>query len=77
MTIQEILKSDLPINHKVRSIRKAKGMTQVDLAEKSGTSRRMIQNIENGSQVPSVFTLELILEVLGCKLEVKKKSKLR
>ena len=46
----------------------AAGMTQKDLADKSGVRQSNISRIENGSCVPTISTLEALAEGLGKKL---------
>ena len=58
----------------VRKIRRAFGMTQVDLSAKSGVSLPTIQNIETGRANPSLATLESVLKPLGLVLEIRKKE---
>lgn len=47
------------------ALRKAKNMTQEQLANKCGISRTMITHIENGNSTPSVETAQAIANVLG------------
>ncbi len=47
-----------------RSARKAKGLTQAQLAERTGIHRAMIGRIENGEYTPSISQLEQLAEVL-------------
>jgi len=46
-------------------IRKAKGLSQVDLAEKTGNKQQVISRIENKENSPTLKTLCSILDVLG------------
>ena len=73
MTLSQILKSDIPLHEKVKAIRKAKKLSQVDLAEKSGVSERMIRYLEDGSKSMSTFNIEMILEAIGYKFSIGKK----
>ncbi|GGE18564.1 helix-turn-helix domain-containing protein [Psychroflexus salis] len=57
------------IGKKIRGIRKAKGMTQEELAEKSSLNLRTIQRIEISKNEPRGKTLSLICEVLEIDLE--------
>ena len=50
----------------IRRIRTAQNMTQSALAEKSGVSVQMINQIEWGTKVPSVPTLVRIAQALKC-----------
>ena len=49
----------------VSRLRKAKGLTQQQLADLSGINRAMIGRIENGNYTPSVEQLESLGEALG------------
>ena len=52
--------------NKIRKYRKEKGMTQKDLAEKSGISIGYLCHLEKGSRVnPSTEVMERISNVLG------------
>lgn len=53
---------------KIQELRKQKGMTQEDLAEKTGLSVRTIQRIESGEVDPRSYTLNQIAEALGVDL---------
>lgn len=51
------------------------GMTQSELATKSGTKQSNISRLESGSYNPTLELLDKIAEALNMKLEVKMKSK--
>jgi putative transcriptional regulator len=54
------------LNNSLRDIRSTKGLTQAELAEKAGVSRKTINTVENGVFVPSTIlalTLARVLEV--------------
>ena len=53
----------------VRKIRKAKGMSQEELAKKSGLARSALSYIEHcKDHYPSTKTMERIATALGCTL---------
>lgn len=54
---------------KLKSIRKNKGLTQVQLAAKIGCTQKDISRWENGERVPNIQSLKSIAEALGCKLD--------
>ncbi|MBQ6053028.1 MAG: helix-turn-helix transcriptional regulator [Clostridia bacterium] len=56
------------MKNKLKEIRKSKGMTQEELAEKSGVSRGTIVALENneGKVVTKTSTLLKLAAVLGC-----------
>ena len=54
----------------IRRLRKAKGLTQGELAEKVGVDIKTIVRYETGKNSPKVETLELITKELGAKIVV-------
>jgi transcriptional regulator with XRE-family HTH domain len=58
------------IGERVRRSRTERGWTLDELAERSGVSRRMLVNIEQGSTNPSIATLLRISDALGVGLPV-------
>lgn len=57
-------------NYKIADLRKKKGLTQAELAEKSGVSRATICAIENGTNKGvSTTTLTKLADALGVKAE--------
>ena len=58
----------MKIGERIKEIRVAKGMTQLELAEKSGVALRTVQRIENNEVTPSFYSLNGIGEALDIKL---------
>lgn len=61
-------------NHKkllnnLEELRKNAGITQQDLSEKAGVSRKSINAVENGVYVPSTVLALKISSALNCKVE--------
>lgn len=57
------------MNNNLKELRKAAGMTQAELAEKSGVNPRMIQHYEQGFKDLSKAAFETglrIADALGC-----------
>ncbi len=52
------------MGERVKYLRKIKGLTQQDLAEKTNLSQSYISAIEQGAKVPTLFTLDQIAKVL-------------
>lgn len=52
----------------VTRFRKQRGLSQYDLAEKTGLSRRMISHYETEGILPPMEKLELLAEALGVKI---------
>lgn len=55
----------LVFGKKLIEVRKAKGLTQEEVAEKCGITVRTIQRIESGLVEPRTFTIKIISETLG------------
>lgn len=53
----------------LEEIRKAKGFSQVELAQAIGTSQAFVCELERGKKSPSFDTLLRIAQVLGCTLD--------
>lgn len=53
------------IGERIRTIRKAKGFTQKDLAVLSGTSEITVRQYETGKRQPRIEQLSLIADALG------------
>jgi len=62
----------MKLETKIKELKKKKGLTQLDLSEKSRLSLRTIQRIENDENKPSVYSLRMIGEVLNYKFNLKK-----
>ncbi len=59
-----ILMNQLEFGRKLIEVRKAKGLTQEEVAESCKITVRTIQRIESGSVKPRTFTIKLISETL-------------
>ena len=55
----------MDLGDKIKSARTQKGITQKELAEKTGLTVRTIQRIENHEVEPSVYSLNKISEILS------------
>lgn len=53
------------VGSNVERLRRAQGMTQEQLAERSGFSQQYISGLENGRRNPTVVTLYEIADALG------------
>lgn len=56
------------IGERVKAIRKAKGFTQEQLAEKIDKTVETVSNIERGKKLPSLITLEEIRKALNSRM---------
>jgi len=61
------------IGIEIKRRRKYLSITQEDLAEITGISRRSLQYIEKGEMNPSIEQLEKILEALGLEIMIRTK----
>lgn len=55
----------------LRQARKRSGISQAALAARAGTTQSAISRIEAGRVSPTVETLARLLELLGCRLELR------
>lgn len=55
----------------VRRMREQRGMTQVELSQKTGLSRATLNNIESGRGNSTVDSLAAIAQVFDCNLDVQ------
>jgi transcriptional regulator with XRE-family HTH domain len=53
------------LSEKLREMRKRKGLTQKELAEKIGVSESYICQVENGKMI-SIKKLDKLAKILGC-----------
>ncbi|MEW6444104.1 MAG: XRE family transcriptional regulator [bacterium] len=53
------------LGSRIRSVRRARGMSLDDLALRSSVSRSMLSEVERGSKIPSVLVLDRIASGLG------------
>ncbi|MEO0341718.1 MAG: helix-turn-helix transcriptional regulator, partial [Bacteroidota bacterium] len=60
------------IGHKIKEARKEAGLTQEELALRSGTSKHYISRLENNKSDIELLTLKKIVEAgLGRQLDIK------
>ena len=53
---------------KLAELRKSKGLTQQEFAEKLGISNKSLSRYERGDRNPSLAELKRIADVLGCEI---------
>ncbi|MEO1969492.1 MAG: helix-turn-helix transcriptional regulator [Sphingomonadaceae bacterium] len=53
----------------VRSLRKQRGLTQIELGQKIGLNPNLLGRIERGDQNPALLTLAKVADGLGVSLE--------
>ena len=58
------------IGQRISEIRKEKGLTQQDLADRTGIQRNHISRIEQGRYSVGFDTLQLIAEAMGGNVEI-------
>lgn len=62
MKDEEFLKK---LGSKLKELRQAKGMSQVDVCSRLNMDKTYLSAIENGRQNPSILTVKQILEAMG------------
>ena len=62
----------MDLGDKIKAARSQKGITQKELAEKTGLTERTIQRIENHEVEPSVYSLNKISEILSFDFKTEK-----
>lgn len=66
----EAARPEYELTRSLIAARIAAGMTQKDLAEKSGIRQSNISRIENGNCIPTLPTLLALAQALGKKLSI-------
>ena len=67
----DALAPEFSIIQAIIDARKSTGMTQKDLAEKTGITQGDISRLENGSANPSLKTLQRLAEGMGMTLKLE------
>ena len=57
------------LGNRLRELREAKGLTQAQLADLIGVSRKTVNTVENGVFVPSTVVALKLAGALGCTVE--------
>ena len=57
------------LHNRLKVLRAERNLTQADLAEAAGVSRKTINTIENRVFVPSTILALTLARVLGCRVE--------
>ena len=57
------------LGNRLRALRGELGLTQAELAERVGVSRKTINTVENGVFVPSTVLALKLARALGCSVE--------
>ena len=65
------LQPEFAIIQAMLGARKASGLTQKDLAERTGIAQADISKLENGNANPSLRTLQRLAEGMGMKLKLE------
>jgi y4mF family transcriptional regulator len=68
------LSSTLDLGELVRSVRKAQGLTQLDVAGLAGLSNRFVIDLERGKETLQMQKVLDVLSLLGLEVAVRKKS---
>ena len=65
----------MELSKEFAKIRKQAGLTQTELAERTGVGLRFIRNLEQGGKNFRCDKLELLLDFLGCHVEIHKNGR--
>jgi putative transcriptional regulator len=57
------------LGNRLRELREAKGLTQAQLADLIGVSRKTVNTVENGVFIPSTVVALKLAGALGCAVE--------
>ena len=57
------------LENRLRELREAQGLTQAQLADLIGVSRKTVNTVENGVFVPSTIVALKLAGALGCPVE--------
>ena len=57
------------LGNRLRELREGKGLTQAQLADLIGVSRKTVNTVENGVFVPSTVVALKLARALGCRVE--------
>lgn len=60
----------IKLGKRIAEIRKAKGITQVQLSERTGLERTYLSKIEKGKYSAGIETIELICNALGHDIDI-------
>lgn len=59
----------MDVGKNIQRLREQRGISQKELAEKSGLSQSMLSQIEKGTKNPSLQAGKYIAETLGCSID--------
>lgn len=57
------------LGNRLRELREEQGLTQAQLADRIGVSRKTVNTVENGVFVPSTVVALKLARALGCPVE--------
>lgn len=69
-----VVASIADIGHAIRAARKAKGLTQTDLADFCGVSLSFISNLERGKETTEAGKMLKVIQTLGLELFIEKRG---
>jgi len=66
--LSEISHAGELLGERIRDLRKKRGLTQIDLAERTGLPQSHVSEVERGMSLPNVVTLLRLAIALDCKV---------
>lgn len=75
--MDQIARTTKDLGHALRHMRKAKGLTQAELASRAGIWQRTVSNIETSTSGAKVDTIFDLLAALDLELHIVPRSKMR
>lgn len=64
----------MSIEKDIANMRKAAGLTQVELARRANVGLRFVRELEQGKPTVRLDKVEQVLSLLGCELTIRKKQ---
>ena len=63
-----VTSAGIAFGQRMREVRQKRGLTQVDLCERSGLPQARISELERGSRMPNLVTILRLAVALECKV---------
>ncbi len=63
----------MSISNNIKTMRKAAGLTQADVARRAGVGLRFIRELEQGKHTVRLDKVSQVLDLFGCELGIRQK----